>query len=731
MTIDHNLTIAEEEFDSDQLHEIQTGIEQGLDVSRYAKNKFMAIQMRQIRLGLSEGLDVTKYARPEFDWFQMEEIRKGMLAGIDYEIYADPSLDYSKMRQIRKGLKNKIDLSKYSNLDGGILRQLRKAIEANIEIEKYIQEGYQVEQLEEIRLALKKKLNIAPFLTNEYRGSAIREICKGLERGLDPTPYAKTEYGWQQMREIRLGLENRVDTTVYINPLYSWQQMRELRLGLEEGIDVTPLKSLMYTATDMKRIRKRIESEDIHEIVYDSAQEVNQTKTSSSHSCLIFISVDEMEARLEIKGDKEEAIDKQEVLEFLKENNIKKGILENVLDDIITNRKYNQSILIAKGKMPERGQDGRYEFHFETELNKSPTILPDGSADYQNINWYEMVKEGQKIATYHPASAGIPGYTVTGKAIYSKKGKEQSMLAGKGFTVTSDRKTYIAALTGKIELTSDNKIEISRLCVLDDVTTATGKVNFDGSVHVKGNVGSGASIYATEDIIIDGSVESAVIQCEGEIIVKQGANGAGYGLIEAHKVSGKHFESIKVISFGDIYANYCLNCELYAKGQIILNGATGILAGGTAQAIKKIQANQIGNHVGIKTFLKLGIDEAVMHELQTIDKKITDVSRELAILGNAYVKYQRKYPAEIRNTMEAYLKIENAIYTKELQLDGLHKRKVETENTIEDMKGASAVITGNLYDGTLITIDGLTWTAFDIQDVTIKKINDRISAYAN
>ena len=58
------------------MKEIRLGLEQGLDVSIYAKIIFNKNQMFQIRLGLAKNLDVLIYAKPEFDEEQMKKIRK-------------------------------------------------------------------------------------------------------------------------------------------------------------------------------------------------------------------------------------------------------------------------------------------------------------------------------------------------------------------------------------------------------------------------------------------------------------------------------------------------------------------------------------------------------------------------------------------------------------------------------------------------------------------------------
>lgn len=712
-------------FDPDQIAEIKAGLDAGLAVSVYAKKEFMAIQMFQIRLGLSDGLDVEEYARTEYDWFQMEEIRKGMLAGIDYKLYASPKLDYQRMRQIRKGLQDGIDLSGFARLDAGILRELRKSIKSKTGLVEYIKEGYEVEQLEQIRLALEKKLNVRPYLVKEFRGAAIREICNGLELGLDPSVYAKMEYGWQQMREIRLGMEHRVDINQYANSMYGWQQMREIRLGLEDGLDVSSYRSFMYTANDMNRIRTRLMTETLDNILCDKHEAVQK------HNIMAAISIDEMEAVIEIKAEGNADITREDILSILREEGVTHGILEDEITGIIEEKKYNKTIVVAKGRHPVTGENGRYEYFFQTQIDRSPKILEDGSADYQDIRWYELVEEGQKIAYYHEAKQGIEGYTVTGRVLKAKKGKEQNVLSGKGFTLLADGKTYIAALSGKIELLS-NRIEISRLIVLEEVNLATGNVNFDGCVYVRGNVGSGSVIYATEDVVVNGSVESAVIKCGGEILLRQGANGAGNGLIEAgKKVTGKFFEAIRVNAQEDIQANYCLNCDIYTGGQLIINGTKGILAGGTVQAIKGLKVCNVGNRARISTIIKMGVDDKILQNKKSMEKKIAEINKELAILGHAYMDFQRKYPPEVRNVMDMYLKIESAIYTKELELDQIHQEDRKLEKMIANMEGARAVITGSLNEGTTIIIDNIWWKAFDVRDVVVKRVGNKIMAYAD
>ena len=105
------------DFDSNQLYEIYDGLEQGLDVSIYAKNYYSSSQMELIKSGLEAGINVTPYLNPEFTDQQMLQIYFGIIHKIDYSIYAKKEFDWKQMREIRLGLENNLDVNFYSNSD--------------------------------------------------------------------------------------------------------------------------------------------------------------------------------------------------------------------------------------------------------------------------------------------------------------------------------------------------------------------------------------------------------------------------------------------------------------------------------------------------------------------------------------------------------------------------------------------------------------------------------------
>ncbi|MCH5270202.1 MAG: DUF342 domain-containing protein [Lachnospiraceae bacterium] len=731
MTQKERLDLLNEGYTQDQVTMIEEGLNAGLDVSAYRNKDFLAFQMYQIREGLLEGLPVEHYAKPEFDWFQMEEIRLGLLEGVNISIYADPKIHYEKMRQLRLGLHDGINLTPVLNLDSGIIEEIREAKLAKVDISKYVKMRYDAEQLHSIRLALEDGIDIEPYLIDDFRGVAISEIHKGLKSGLDVTEYAKTEYTWQQMREIRLGLEQRVDISIYSDPLYRWRQMREIRLGLEAGLPVSVYKSLMYPADEMVKMRQELLKEIMEEEQLEQqelpSESIEAAEPIGDDIMAVTTAQRNMQAYLTI-SEQGRTFSKKEIRDFLESKGIVKGIQEDKLDTISQGKYTAEPILIAQGSIPKKGADGWYEFFFRTNVEKKPRRLADDSVDYQNIEWFETVKEGQKIAYYHEAEEGVDGYMVTGEPVIARKGTEMKRLTGSGFHVDDDKKTYWAAMDGMIKL-RDTRIDISKKLILEEITTATGNLDFDGSIVIQGKVGSGVRIKATDDIMIEGSVGAAMIECGGSIILKQGMNSAGKGYIRAAgDIVSKFFESTKVYAGGNIQANNCLHSELFAEGKIeVMN----TIVGGKVESKTEIQTYDAGNRVGVATSLAITIGDEAKRERFRTEEEIKKVAGELETLKKSYEDFQAKYAPEIRNTMDIFLKLENAIFTKEKQSKELEEKIMALDEDLKKLDLTQIVIKGNAYEGVAFAMKGIGWKPANLYNVTVKLKNNRLEIINN
>ncbi len=692
--------------------------------------------------------DLTQLNEKDFDWLQIKEIKKGIEDGLDVSGYALPEISYQKMRELREGMMEGLDLRPYLKLPSGILHQLRIARQKKLDIAKYVLQGYEAEQLEQIIHALELHLDIAPYLSTNLRGVAIQEICEGLQTGMDVSVYASDKYNWQQMREIRLGLEKRLDVSKYTNPMYDAKQMREIRIGMEAGLDVSEYASLMYIAKDMKRLRMK-QQELFADVVLQAEKAKQQesristkgapvpgdTKTDAKNPesipkipewFMVTISEDEMEAYL-ICNKRPKNAKADVVLEELKRIGITKGIDEEAINRTLKQVAENKPMKIASGRPAEDGRDGWYEYFFRTEVVRTPKHLEDGSVDYQNIEWFETVKKDQKLVYYHKAGNGTFGYTVTGLLLKPHKGKELPMLRGSGYILQEDGQTYISTMNGRIEL-RENQLIVSRLFEFDEITMATGNVDVDGNVHVKGHVGSKTVIRATGDIVIDGFVESVVIESGGNIVLRNGVNAANEGLIYAkEKIVGRFFEAAIVKCDGDIHLDYSMDSQIYAKGKIVFSGSKGLLIGGHIEAQKGLSAYNIGNSAGSLTSIQFGTSRETRKLSKEQQEKMAEIRKEIQLFTRTYEDFQKKYSPEVLNGMELYLKIENAIYTKENEYKQLRKEYDMLMRDVKESDLAEVRVRGYLYEGVLFESSGQKWKPKTVYGVRVKKMDNRIT----
>lgn len=646
--------------------------------------EYMKEQRQEIFLGKEEGLDVSLYSNPELNWLQMEQIRMGIKDKVDVTAYADPSYSYETMKQIR--------LSFYSSND----------------LSGYLDRGFVDDELEQIRLALEEGLPIETWLTDDMYVQQIYEIRIGMYEGLDVSVYADSKYNWMQMREIRLGLEKKLKVSFYTNSLFSHWQMQEIRLGLEAGLDVTPYARLLFSASDMKEKRQNLMKEKTKRHAESEKQGIDiQSYVKKEFS--IFVEDNGNKAFGFIPWIPGNMVTAEDIYDALEKRGIVVGINQEAITDMIKKRRMNEKILIAEGTPAEAGENGWYEFFVRLDLPRIPAPLPDGGVDYVNIEAFEMVDEGEKIAVYHPAQKGVDGQNVFGEVLHANKGIEKKPLKGQGFTIAPDGVTYLSRLNGKFEYLNGRIIISNMIVVREDVTAVTGKLEVDGSVHVIGSVYSGGYISATGDIIIEHNVQAGRLIAGGNIMIKKGSCSKNDCFIEAKgEVSGSFFEAATIEADGNIMANYIMNSEINTMGKVIVSGSKGMLLGGKVRAVRGVDTYNLGNKSHIKTFLEVGKNTLYDKKQAVYAEKREQILDELWMLEERWNNILQSLPPDKEQAEELIKKLNAAIVAKDHELAGLDAEVSKLANlTDQDMQ--AVIVRGNAYEGSVIEINTIKY----------------------
>lgn len=314
--------------------------------------------------------------------------------------------------------------------------------------------------------------------------------------------------------------------------------------------------------------------------------------------------------------------------DVLKANRVIYGIDEDELRRALEQRLFDTDILAAKGTMPTEGTDGYYQYMVNMEEQRKPKIRPDGSVDYWSMYSVKSVQKGQVIAVYHPAVQGKDGKGVSGAPIPPKPAREQPALRGVGFERGEDNLTYVSSIDGKIDI-KDDKIRILPIYEMsNDVNLTVGDIDFTGDIVIHGAVESGVSIKATGSITIDGAVEACHLEAGKDIILRSGMAGGNKASIHTKgNLTAKFIEYASIEADGNIQADILLNCRVFCKGSVTVEGKTAKIIGGDVRAVKFVKAANIGNNAEVKTFITAGVGKDYTSRAALLKRKC-DITRE-------------------------------------------------------------------------------------------------------
>ena len=185
--------------------------------------------------------------------------------------------------------------------------------------------------------------------------------------------------------------------------------------------------------------------------------------------------------------------------------------------------------------------------------------------------------------------------------------------------------------------------------------------------------------------------------------------GAGKGAIVAGgDIFTEFIEYANVSAGGSVQSNVILNSKVTAGDQITLTGKKGLIAGGYVHAMMGVSCQNAGNMSEIKTGIHVGVMPEIMEKRIEMNEQYNKLNQELdeVAAGMAKILRVRQQTGELNEQLQAHLndlKVrKNQIYVKCMKA----KRQAdELENTILKSREAKIKISGNIYKGTVISID--------------------------
>mgnify|MGYP000864640242 CR=1 FL=1 len=378
---------------------------------------------------------------------------------------------------------------------------------------------------------------------------------------------------------------------------------------------------------------------------------------------------------------------------------IKYGLKEEVLLNLLKNKIVNEKVLIAEGKEPIHGKDGKIKYYFDFEKPLLPKIKPDGTVDYKELDSINVVKSGDIIAEIIPPEEGEDGIKVNGESISHKKGKIPRFSRGKNTSVSEDGKFLKASSNGIVEF-RNGKISVSEILTLNNIDNSTGNINFNGNVIIKEDILNGFALKTTGSVEIKGAVEGGFIQCDGDVLVRQGIQGYNRLVIDiGGNLSTKFIENSIIRVRGNITSEAIMHSDVSSKSNILVIGRKGLIVGGICRAKYEIRAKVVGSSMATNTVLEVGVvDPEIKHKFEKLEQNIKTckdnlekIERSLKLLDmlKSSNRLDQKKLELYNSLIKARISLNSEIITLERELnliesqkDSLLKGQIKVSDTV-------------------------------------------------
>ena len=424
---------------------------------------------------------------------------------------------------------------------------------------------------------------------------------------------------------------------------------------------------------------------------------------------------DETSAYLNIVPPKtmREPLTTNKVLNFLRNNQVSQGVLQNSIEEMIQQQVHYEYTLIAQGQSAIHGEDGYPEIFFtEDKL----LLHEQAQINLREIPLLQKVSEGKVLLRVIPPTEGVEGYTINGKVNTQTHGKVFRIRLGRNTQFNESRNEIIATKSGVICLIGD-ALGVEDFKVVERIEESSFR--FDGVLHVKGNIADRAKVEAVR-IDVEGAVGKAYLKAMGDIRIQEDVKGttiqAG-GSFVAGSVMNANVQAAEHI----VVQTRIINSKIYAGESLKIVDDDGDVSGGSVQAGNIMLLSNIGKFAGGKrTEIEVGISISSMQHMRTIRNHLKDnLAQFRRMKGNLDPLLKQLIKGNLMTSEQTELNQLSGKLAKIPRLMLQESRKIQEFDELkarnERLNGGIIIIPGRVSIGTEISIRR---QSFDIIETT-------------
>jgi uncharacterized protein len=404
------------------------------------------------------------------------------------------------------------------------------------------------------------------------------------------------------------------------------------------------------------------------------------------------------------QGENPPPVTREQLMAALQENRIVYGIKEYSVEKLAARPIYNIKIEIAKGVPAVYGQDGTITFYVQRDSEYRPEINMEGTIDYKNLDYFQMIKKGQTLAEITKETEGTEGMNIFGGAVPTRNGKVPNTPVGKNTHLIEDDTLLVSDCDGVIRFSRDT-IDVSDMLKINgNVDQLTGNINFTGDVNIEGDVSDGFTVKSGGNVIIKGVVEDAAIEAIGNVHISKGINGGGTNSIYVGgNLKCKYIEHANIHVEGNISADYIIDSNVTCMGNIELGGSRELVVGGEVRVLGELRAKDIGSESERTTRIEvIGIKNMDMESIERLTKERDELNERVQLLAEGAQKLSQSRMNANDDVMEQLALAKKQIFVIRDKVDQINFQIQQMEkNWTMDFPG-SIICKRKIYQGVKI-----------------------------
>lgn len=330
--------------------------------------------------------------------------------------------------------------------------------------------------------------------------------------------------------------------------------------------------------------------------------------------------------------------------------------VENYLAD---NLMEFSTVVIANGQKVGQSEDAYILYAIEIGPIAG-TIQEDGSIDFRERRIMLPVTAGQLIATKIPSSQGDPGITIFGETVAAKEGRDIVIRTANDASYSPENHKITATKAGVLSVVGGSIIQVcSRQEIDGDISYETGNVEAGNCLVIKGSVQPGFRVDAEGDVLINGSVMSAQVSSQANIVIKGGITGKKSRVDAKGDVDISFVEQGKITAGGNVVIRKnCYYSSVTSAGHIRCK-ASSKLIGGSLIAAGSLTVGEVGTENANPAILAAGVDA---ERLQLLG----DMQKNLVALQNDIIEWLEIHPGTNRSKKIRQMEAEVATAKQQL-----------------------------------------------------------------